>query len=346
MSSTWSYLLMVSLGIRAMGAGPEDSMYIPAGVYRDGRCVFGFKPSPREAVFTVPPFRMKRGSRKDCFVYDPSGFFDRMFLRRHFEELTKRVGLSINYTDIGICRSGDTNIRLRLAGEEYPMRKVIRGRRTIQQASRAEPHVDEPLDLSSGSRGQREGADGAKAGKSANSDVAQPSSSNKRTADTDSSSPRPAKVRTTQAEGVNIPDLGQLLGLEAATQPMSFPPHSPEEDTPTAGYYDNAEPISGFEKVRITLRQDLVCTLEFFLSGEKSTRIVGPGKMEYSRHGMCYQFDTKNRSVVSSLGAISRKLREKNLPGLYVASVGVCRSETSEVLELKLWDKRYRMKAE
>ncbi|KAF4663949.1 hypothetical protein FOZ61_001278 [Perkinsus olseni] len=346
MSATWSYLLLVSLGIHAMGAGPEDSMYIPAGVYRDGRCALGFKPSPREPLFTVPPFRMKRDRRKDYFVYDPSGFFDRMSLSRHFEELTKRVGLSINYTDIGICRSGDTNVRLRLAGEEYPMRKVKGRRRTIQQASRAEPHVDVPLDLSTGSRGQQERADGATAGKSANSDVAQPSRSNKRTAGDNSSPPRPAKLRTNQGEGVNIPDLGQLLGLEAATQPMSFRPHSPEEDIPTAGYYDNAEPISGFEKVRITLGQDLVCTLEFHLPGEKSTRIVGPGKMEYWRPEKCYRFNTKNRSVVSSLGAISRKLREKNLLGMYVDSVGVCRSETSEVLELELWDKRYRMKAE
>ncbi|KAF4741171.1 hypothetical protein FOZ63_033058, partial [Perkinsus olseni] len=282
---------------------------------------------------------MKRGGTEDCFVYDPSGFFDRLSLGRHFEELTKKVGSSINYTDIGICRSEDTNIRLRLVGEEYPMRKVIRRRRTIQQASRPDPDVDVPLDLSSGGRGQQEGADGATAGKSANSDVAQPSSSNKRTTGDDSSSPRPAKLRTNQDEGVNIPDLGLLLGLEAATQPMSFPPPSPEEDIPTAGYYDNAERIPGFERVRITLGQDLVCTLEFFFSGEKSRRIVGPGKMEYWRHEKCYRL-AKNRSVVSSLSAISRKLRENNLPGLYVHSVGVCRSEISEVLELKLWDKR------
>ncbi|KAF4660054.1 hypothetical protein FOZ61_004286 [Perkinsus olseni] len=178
MSATWSYLLLVSLGIHAMGAGPEDSRHIPAGVYStsaniphfgrimmssigDGRCALGFKPSPREPLFTVPPFRMKRDRRKDYFVYDPSGFFDRMSLSRHFEELTKRVGLSINYTDIGICRSGDTNVRLRLAGEEYPMREVMISE-SSQQASRKGPDVDAPLDQRTGDRRQQERADYAK----------------------------------------------------------------------------------------------------------------------------------------------------------------------------------------
>ncbi|KAF4709300.1 hypothetical protein FOZ63_012704 [Perkinsus olseni] len=228
------------------------------------------------------------------------------------------------------------------------MRKVIRGRRTIQQASRAEPHVDEPLDLSSGSRGQQEGADGAKAGKSANSDVTERYSSNKRTADTDSSSSRPAKVRTTQAEGVNIPQLGLLLGSKAATQPMSLPSGSPRAQSSTTRRYVNAEPIPGFERVRMTVEQDMVCTLKFFLPGQKYQRWIGPARMEYSRHGKCYQFDGKDRSIVNSLTSVSRKLREKSLPGLYVDIVGVCRSETSGVLELKLWNtvERYRMKTE
>ncbi|KAF4717848.1 hypothetical protein FOZ63_007760 [Perkinsus olseni] len=342
MSTTWSYLLMVSLGIHAMGAGPEDTMYIPAGVYststniphfgrimmssiEDGQCVFGFKPSPTEPLFTVPSFGMKRGGTEDCFVYDPSGFFDRLSLGRHFEELTKRVGLSINYTDIGICKSGDTNISLRLAGGEYPMRKVIIRRRTIQQASRPDPDVDVRLDLSTGSRGQQEGADGATAGKSTDSDVTEPSSSNKRTADTDSSSPRPAKLRTTQAEGVNMPR-GFLLGSKTATQPMSLPSDSPGAQISTTRRYVNAEHIPGFER--------------------EYQRRIGPARMKYSRPEKCYQFDSKDRRIVNSLTSISRKLREKNLPGLYVNSLGVCRSETSGVLELKLSHKWYGMKAE
>ncbi|KAF4721006.1 hypothetical protein FOZ63_015447 [Perkinsus olseni] len=282
----------------------------------DGRCVFGFKPSPREQLFTVPSFRMKRGGTEDCFVYDPRGLFDRMFLHRHFEELTKRVGSSINYTDIGICRSGDTNIRLRLAGEEYPMRKVMRSE-SRQQASRKGPDVDAPLDQRTGSEKQQEGADYAKAGESMESHATRRSNPHKRTADDDSSPPRPGKLRSTQSKGVNVPDLGALIGPEAATQPMSATSLFPAANTSKPRVYVNAEPIPGFERVRMILRPDSVCTLGFLLDEAKAARQVGPGKMEYWPYEKCYRFGINDRSIRTSLGFVSTILRKRNLLGLY-----------------------------